>query len=72
MLNMKKKPSDLQNEDSSVNENLIHNYLRSQFPWFSEREIKKVIDLVGPDLDKVSNSLHDKSGTRRALDDVNY
>jgi hypothetical protein len=72
-LKTKKKLPVFQNGNPiTVKENLITNYLLMQFPWFSEREIKKVVDLMEADLDKVTNYLHDKSGTRRISDDPEY
>jgi hypothetical protein len=47
-------------------------YMQKQFPWFSENEIQKAIELKGPHLENVVSYLDDKSGTPTHHDDDDY
>ncbi len=47
-------------------------YLRKKFPWFSEAEIQKAIELKGPHPEHVVSYLDEKSGTRKIFEDPEY
>jgi hypothetical protein len=47
-------------------------YIQKQFPWFSESEIQKAIELKGPHLENVISYLDVKSGTPAHHNDDDY
>jgi hypothetical protein len=65
-----KTSSDSQNQQhvSEVDEFNV-DYLRKKFPWFSEDDIQKAIELKGPYVEHVVSYLDEKSGTRKIFED---
>jgi hypothetical protein len=68
-----KKSPDSQNQHSvHVADDLNVDYLYKKFPWFSEGEILKAVELKGPHLEHVVSYLDEKSGTRKIFEDPEY
>ncbi len=66
-----KKIDDLKNPTvPSRKEDFAFKYLHKQFPWLSEDEIIKAIEIKGPNADQVLKYLDGKSGKGKTFEDL--
>lgn len=65
----KTSPGSQHHQNVSDVDDFNFDYLQKKFPWFSENDIKKAIEMKGPYLDHVVAYLDEKSGTRKIFEE---